>query len=134
VLDVLLQRHRDTDAARSFFQRLLGEYDVPDTVCTDKLASDGAAIRELPILEDVDHQQVISSAWCNNLIEQRAGVHPGVHSAQDNPIGPHDVKNGPNWVSGRSGKPKDFSTCTPESPTFTALPARPSPLTIDDLF
>ena len=70
VLDILLQRHRDTDAARSFFQRLLGVYDVPDTVCTDKLASYGAAIRELPILNDVDHQQVISTARCNNLIEQ----------------------------------------------------------------
>jgi len=70
VLDVLLQRHRDTDAARSFFERLLGEYDVPDTVYTDKLASYGAAIRELPALEYVDHQKVISTARYNNLIEQ----------------------------------------------------------------
>ena len=29
-----------------------------------------AAIRELPALEKVDHQEVISSARCNNLIEQ----------------------------------------------------------------
>jgi len=70
VLDVFLQRHRDTSAATSFFQRLLGEYDVPETVCTDKLASYGAAIRELPLLDDVDHQEVISIARCNNLIEQ----------------------------------------------------------------
>ena len=70
VLDVFLQRHRDTSAATSFFQRLLDEYDVPEAVCTDKLASYGAAIRELPILGDVDHQQVISTARCNNLIEQ----------------------------------------------------------------
>jgi len=70
VLDVFLQRHRDTLAATSFFQRLLGEYDVPETVCTDKLASYGAAIRELPVLDDVDHQQVIRAARCNNLIEQ----------------------------------------------------------------
>ncbi|AZI44434.1 IS6 family transposase [Deinococcus psychrotolerans] len=70
VLDVFLQRHRDTSATTSFFQRLLGEYHVPETVCTDKLASYGAAIRELPTLDDVDHQQVISSARCNNLIEQ----------------------------------------------------------------
>jgi putative transposase len=27
-------------------------------------------MRELPILGDVDHQQVISTARCNNLIEQ----------------------------------------------------------------
>ncbi|WP_407572943.1 IS6 family transposase [Deinococcus altitudinis] len=70
VLDVLLQRHRDTSAAASFFQRLLSQYDVPETVCTDKLASYGAAIRELPVLDEVDHQQVISTARCNNLIEQ----------------------------------------------------------------
>ncbi len=70
VLDVFLQRHRDTSAATSLSQRLLGEYDVPEAVCTDKLASDGAAIRELPVLGDVDHQQVISTARCNNLIEQ----------------------------------------------------------------
>jgi transposase-like protein len=69
VLDVFLQRHRDTDAAKGFFERLLGEHDVPDTVCTDKLASYGAAIRELPMLYGVGHQQVISTARCNNLIE-----------------------------------------------------------------
>jgi transposase-like protein len=62
VLDVLLQRHRDTEAAKCFFERLLGEHEVPDTVCTDKLASDAAAIRELPALEVVDHRQEISSA------------------------------------------------------------------------
>ena len=70
VLDVLLQRHRDTSAATSFFRHLLGEYDVPETVCTDKPASYWAAIRELPILDDVDHQQVISTARSDNLIEQ----------------------------------------------------------------
>jgi putative transposase len=46
VLDVFLQPHRDTDATKGFFKRLLGEHEVPDTVCTDQLASDGAAIRE----------------------------------------------------------------------------------------
>lgn len=39
-------------------------------MCTDKLASYGAAIRELPIVDDVDHQQVMRAARCNNLIEQ----------------------------------------------------------------
>ena len=70
MLDVFLQRHRDTSAATSFFKRLLSEHNIPETVCTDKLASNGAAIRELPILEDVDHQQVIRAARRNNLIEQ----------------------------------------------------------------
>ena len=63
-------RHRDTEAAKTFLARLLGEYHVPETICTDKLASYGAAIRDLSALQEVDHQQVISTARCNNLIEQ----------------------------------------------------------------
>jgi putative transposase len=42
----------------------------PETVCTDKLSSYGAAIRALPLLDGVDHQQVVSTARCNNSIEQ----------------------------------------------------------------
>jgi putative transposase len=70
VLDVLLQRHRDTEAARTFLTRLLGEYDVPEVIHTDQLRSYGAAIREIPSLINVDHQQVVSTARCNNIIEQ----------------------------------------------------------------
>ncbi|CAM3779934.1 IS6 family transposase [Deinococcus frigens] len=70
VLDVLLQHHRDTEAAKTFLTRLLGEYDVPEVIHTDGLRSYGAAIREIPSLAEVDHQQVVSTARCNNLIEQ----------------------------------------------------------------
>jgi len=70
VLDILLQRHRDTEAAKTFLTRLLGEYDVPEVIHTDQLRSYGAAIREIASLVNVDHQQVISTARCNNLIEQ----------------------------------------------------------------
>ena len=70
VLDVFLQQHRDTGAAKSFFQRLLGEYDVPEIIHTDKLWSYGAALRELPVLHSVEHVQVVSTARCNNMIEQ----------------------------------------------------------------
>ena len=70
VLDILLQRHWDTEAAKTFLTRLLGEYDVPEVIHTDQLRSYGAAIREIPSLADVDHQQVISTARCNNVIEQ----------------------------------------------------------------
>ncbi|THF84404.1 IS6 family transposase [Deinococcus sp. KSM4-11] len=69
-LDVFLQEHRDTEAAQSFLQRLLGEYNVPEILHTDKLWSYGAALRELPVLHSVEHVQVISTARCNNLIEQ----------------------------------------------------------------
>jgi hypothetical protein len=50
------------------------EYDVPEVIHADQLRSYGAAIREIPSLADVDHQQVISTARCNNIIEQRASV------------------------------------------------------------
>ena len=70
VLDILLQRHRDTDAAKTFLTRLLGEYDAPAVIHTDQLWSYGAAIRALPSLANVDHQQVISMRRCNNIIEQ----------------------------------------------------------------
>ncbi|GGB82618.1 IS6 family transposase [Deinococcus soli (ex Cha et al. 2016)] len=70
VLDFLLQQHRDTRAARSFFVRLLGEYDVPESIHTDKLWSYGTAIRALPVLHGVEHVQVVSAARCNNLVEQ----------------------------------------------------------------
>ena len=70
VLDVLLQKHRDTEAAKTFLTRLLVEFYVPEVIHTDKLASYGAAIRELPALAAVDHQEVLSNARCNNLIEQ----------------------------------------------------------------
>ena len=70
VLDIFLQRHRDTEAAKTFLTRLLGEYDVPEVIHTDQLRSYGAAIREIPSLVNVDHQQVISTARCNNIIEQ----------------------------------------------------------------
>ncbi len=70
VLDILLGRHRDTDAAKTFLTKLLGEYDVPEVIHTDQLRSYGAAIRELPSLADVDHQQVISTVRCNNVTLQ----------------------------------------------------------------
>ncbi|WP_019588802.1 IS6 family transposase, partial [Deinococcus apachensis] len=70
VLDVLLQPHRDTQAARVFFTRLLGEDATPEVIHTDQLWSYGAAIRELPVLQQVGHIRVASTERWNNLIEQ----------------------------------------------------------------
>ena len=70
VLDILLQRHRDTEAAKTFLTSLLGEYDVPEVHSyrpTEELRS---RVQKIPSLADVDHQQVISTARCNNVIEQ----------------------------------------------------------------
>jgi putative transposase len=70
VPDILLQRHRDTEAVKTFLTRLLGRYDVPEVMHTDQLRSSGAAIRELPSLMNVAYQHVISTARWNNVIEE----------------------------------------------------------------
>ena len=55
VLDIVLQRHRDTNAAKTFLNRLLVDYDVPEVFYTDQPRSYEAAIREIPSLVDIDH-------------------------------------------------------------------------------
>jgi putative transposase len=70
VLDVLLQEHRDTGAAKRFFRRLLDDQELPERIVTDGLRSYGAAIRELPELEATDHVTVSAAERQNNLIEQ----------------------------------------------------------------
>ena len=56
VLDILVQSRRDKAAAKKFFRRLLKELAyVPRVVITDKLASYGAARRE--VLPSVEHRQ-----------------------------------------------------------------------------
>ena len=70
-LDVPLQEHRDTGAAERFFLRLLGHAGVPpERITTDKLGSYAAAIRRLPQLDRVDHQEVRAALRCNNRVEQ----------------------------------------------------------------
>jgi putative transposase len=56
VLDILMQSRRNKAAARRFFRRLLKDLAyVPRVVITDKLASYGAARRE--VLPGVEHRQ-----------------------------------------------------------------------------
>ena len=56
VLDILVQAHRDTVAAKKFFRKLLkGLRYVPRVVIADKLARYGAAKRE--VLPSVEHRQ-----------------------------------------------------------------------------
>ena len=70
-LDLLVQEHRDTEAAKKFFQRVLDEVgELPETVVTDGLRSCGAALRELPDFGGVEHVQVKSEDRKNNRVEQ----------------------------------------------------------------
>lgn len=65
VLDILVQKHRDTDAAKRFFRKLLsGGTEVPRVLVTDKLKIYAAAKRE--ILPKVEHRQ---SRYLNNRAE-----------------------------------------------------------------
>jgi len=65
VLDILVQRRRDKQAAKKFFRKLLtGLTYVPRVIVTDKLKSYGAAKREL--LPGVEHRQ---NRYLNNRAE-----------------------------------------------------------------
>src|SRR5919198_17078 len=65
VLDILVQRRRNKQAAKKFFRRLLkGLRYVPRVIITDKLNSYGAAKRE--ILPGVEHRQ---HRYLNNRAE-----------------------------------------------------------------
>jgi len=56
VLDILVQARRDKRAATKFLRKLLkGRAVVPRVVITDKLASDGAALRD--VLPSVEHRR-----------------------------------------------------------------------------
>jgi putative transposase len=56
VLDSLVQRRCDRKAAKKFFRKLLkGLTSIPQVIVTDKLASYGAAKRE--ILPSIEHRQ-----------------------------------------------------------------------------
>ncbi len=70
VLDVLLQAHRDTSAAKRFFRRLIDDQGLPERLVTDGLRSYGAALREIPELGAADHVTVSAAERQNNLIEQ----------------------------------------------------------------
>jgi putative transposase len=65
VLDILVQRRRDKQAAKKFFRKLLkGRHYVPRVIITDQLKSYGAAKRE--ILPGVEHRQ---HRYLNNRAE-----------------------------------------------------------------
>jgi len=65
VLDVLLQRHRDTNAAKRFFRKLLKKQGfVPRVIVTAQLKSYAAAKKQ--VMKNVEHRQ---HKGLNNLCE-----------------------------------------------------------------
>ena len=74
---VLDDGHRKTVAVRhgvghgaSAYPNPIKATQPPEVIHTDQLRSYGVAIRKIPSLVNVDHQHVISTARCNNIIEQ----------------------------------------------------------------
>lgn len=66
-LDILLQKRRDTAAAKRFFQRLLDQYpNGPRKIITDQLRSYPAAKAELPALAGAKHVFVRAAARVND--------------------------------------------------------------------
>ncbi len=103
VLDVLLQKHRDTGAAKRFFRRLIDEQNLPERIITDGLRSYSAALREVPELDATEHVSVSAQKRENNLIEQshrptreqerQQRNFRGMHQAQGFLVGHAEVSN-----------------------------------------
>src|SRR5579864_8165963 len=68
-LDILLQKRRDTAAAKRLFKRVLCSNPVPRKIVTDQLRSYPAAKAEIPELMDVKHVFVKAAARLNNRVE-----------------------------------------------------------------
>src|ERR1700709_1450758 len=65
-LDVLIQKRRDTAAAKRFFRRVLRSNPVPRKIVTDQLRSYPAAKAEIPELANVKHVFVKAAARLNH--------------------------------------------------------------------
>lgn len=68
-LDVLLQKRRDTAAAKRFFERAPHSHPVPRKIVTDQLRSYPAAKAGIPALAGVKHVFVKAAARINNRAE-----------------------------------------------------------------
>jgi len=68
-IDFLLTAKRDLAAARRFFERAIGQHDLPDSITIDKSGANTAAI--LNIIADIGADiQRRQSKYLNNIVEQ----------------------------------------------------------------
>jgi transposase-like protein len=68
-VDFLLTAHRDVEAARRFFERAIGQHDVPEKITIDKSGANTAAVRGL-IADSGLAIELRQSKYLNNLVEQ----------------------------------------------------------------
>jgi hypothetical protein len=68
-IDFLLTAKRDLAAARRFFERAIGQHDLPDSITIDKSGANTAAI--LSIIADTGADiQMRQNKYLNNIVEQ----------------------------------------------------------------
>lgn len=68
-VDFLLTARRDVAAARRFFERAIGQHDVPEKITIDKSGANTAAVRGL-IADSGAAIELRQSKYLNNLVEQ----------------------------------------------------------------
>ncbi len=68
-VDFLLTARRDAGAARRFFERAIGQHDVPEKITIDKSGANTAAVRGL-IADSGVTIELRQSKYLNNLVEQ----------------------------------------------------------------
>lgn len=68
-VDFLLTARRDVAAARRFFERAIGQHDVPEKITIDKSGANTAAVRNL-IADSGVTIELRQSKYLNNLVEQ----------------------------------------------------------------
>jgi transposase-like protein len=68
-VDFLLTARRDVAAARRFFERAIGQHDVPEKITIDKSGANTAAVRGL-IADSGATIELRQSKYLNNLVEQ----------------------------------------------------------------
>jgi IS1 family transposase len=124
ILDILVQRRRDKQAAKRFFRKLLkGLTYVPRVIITDRLKSYGAALRES--LPSVEHRQ---HWYLNNRSES---VVWGDSSLQDIPNAflPPMARSPRTSARGVTGSrlPCTVRRCSNASGSGGRLQSRPSP-------
>ncbi|NDZ18823.1 IS6 family transposase [Variovorax sp. WS11] len=68
-VDFLLTARRDVAAARRFFERAIGQHDLPEKITIDKRGANTAAVRGL-IADSGVTIELRQSKYLNNLVEQ----------------------------------------------------------------
>ena len=110
MLDIVLQNHRETEAARLFIDRLLGESDVPAVIHTDKVWRD---------VQPFGEPRALPRGARSCRFDR-----PGAPPWSSRPIAPHGGRNNNSEGADHEPEHRASSTCTPRSLSVTILLAQ----------